>query len=93
MTHACFYIGMHFLAAIELVKLLMMYDVRDSLLKGLVKLLRPSKEDMLRRPEILDDPNVPRMNAPLPVFVQQAAAAKCIGYVACIMLLCEVQRR
>ncbi len=57
----------------------MEYDVRDNLLKAIVKLLRPSKEDLLRRPEILDDPNVPRMNAPLPVFVQQAAAAKAIG--------------
>lgn len=28
---------------------------------------------------IISDPDVPRINAPLPVFVQQAAAAKTIG--------------
>ena len=65
----------------------MEYEVRDVLLKGLVKLLRPSKEDMLQRPEILDDPGVPSMSAPLPVFVQQAAAAKCIGLVHVFSLL------
>jgi hypothetical protein len=41
-------------AAIELIKDLMSYDVRDALLRGLVKLLRPSKEDMLRRPELFE---------------------------------------
>ncbi|KAK2138580.1 hypothetical protein LSH36_2776g00005, partial [Paralvinella palmiformis] len=68
--------------AIELVKDLMDYEVQDPLLKGLVKLLRPAKEDLLNRPDILDDPDVPRMSAPLPVFVQQAAAAKTIGILA-----------
>ncbi|KAK2138662.1 hypothetical protein LSH36_2660g00000 [Paralvinella palmiformis] len=58
------------------------YEVQDPLLKGLVKLLRPAKEDLLNRPDILDDPDVPRMSAPLPVFVQQAAAAKTIGIYA-----------
>lgn len=65
--------------AIELIKLLMGYEIRDILLDGLVKLLRPAKEDLLLRPQVLDDPDVPKMNAPLPVFVQQAASAKCIG--------------
>ncbi|XP_063441619.1 armadillo-like helical domain containing protein 1 [Mytilus trossulus] len=68
--------------AIELIKELMDYEVSDSLLKGLVLLLRPAKEDLIRKPEILDDPDVPRINAPLPVFVQQAAAAKTIGILA-----------
>ncbi|XP_041358939.1 armadillo-like helical domain containing protein 1 isoform X1 [Gigantopelta aegis] len=68
--------------AIELIKELMNYDVRELLLKGLVTLLRPSKEDTISRPEILDDPNVTTINAPLPVFVQQAAAAKTIGILA-----------
>ena len=40
--------------AIELVKDLMDYEVQDPLLKGLVKLLRPAKEDLLNRPDILD---------------------------------------
>lgn len=26
------------------------------------------------------DPDVPKMNEPLPVFIQQAAAAKTVGY-------------
>ena len=40
-------------AAIELIKLLMNYEVQDTLLRGLVRLLRPSKED-IRRPDIMD---------------------------------------
>lgn len=68
--------------AIELIKDLMEYEVKDNLLKGLVKLLRPAKEDLLRRPDILDDPQVQSMGAPLAVFVQQAAAAKSIGILA-----------
>ncbi|XP_046353431.1 armadillo-like helical domain containing protein 1 isoform X2 [Haliotis rufescens] len=68
--------------AIELIKELMDYDVSTSLLKGLVALLRPAKEDSLPRPEILEDPDVPKISAPLPVYVQQAAAAKTIGILA-----------
>ncbi|XP_033738661.1 armadillo-like helical domain containing protein 1 [Pecten maximus] len=65
---------------IELIKELMAYDEVAALLqKGLVGLLHPSKEDTIRRPEILEDPDVPKINAPLPVYVQQAAAAKTIG--------------
>lgn len=65
---------------IELIKELMEYEeVADLLQKGLVGLLHPSKEDTIRRPEILEDPDVPQISAPLPVFVQQAAAAKTIG--------------
>nr|XP_022316328.1 uncharacterized protein C1orf228 homolog isoform X1 [Crassostrea virginica] len=65
--------------AIELIKELMEYEVADTILQKLVSLLRPSKEETVKRPEILEDPDVPKMNAPLPVFVQQAAAAKTIG--------------
>ena len=32
----------------------MEYEVRDKLLRGVVKLLRPAKEDLLNRPDILD---------------------------------------
>ena len=32
----------------------MEYEVKEALLWGLVKLLRPAKEDVLLRPEILD---------------------------------------
>ncbi|XP_048760095.1 armadillo-like helical domain containing protein 1 [Ostrea edulis] len=65
--------------AIELIKELMEYEVSDTILQKLVSLLRPSKEETVKRPEILEDPDVPKINAPLPVFVQQAAAAKSIG--------------
>lgn len=68
--------------ALELIKELMGYEVRGTLLAGLVRLLRPAKEDLLARPDILQDPSVARMSAPLPVFVQQAAAAKAIGILA-----------
>ncbi|XP_052258439.1 armadillo-like helical domain containing protein 1 [Dreissena polymorpha] len=69
--------------AIELLKELMDYnEVQDQLLTGLVGLLRPAKEDMIQKPDLLDDADVPKMNAPLPVFVQQAAAAKTIGILA-----------
>ncbi|CAH1776102.1 unnamed protein product [Owenia fusiformis] len=70
--------------AIELMKDLMNYDIQQSLLSGLVKLLRPSKEDILsqRKPEILNNADMSKMNAPLPVFIQQAAAAKTIGILA-----------
>lgn len=44
----------YLLTAIELIKELMDYEVSDSLLKGLVLLLRPAKEDLIRKPEILD---------------------------------------
>ncbi|XP_074642308.1 armadillo-like helical domain containing protein 1 [Tubulanus polymorphus] len=68
--------------AIELIKDLMNYEVQTNLLKGLVQLLRPAREDTRARPEILDDPGVPALNTPLPVYVQQAAAAKTIGILA-----------
>lgn len=41
-------------AAIELIKDLMNYEVKDALLLGLVKLLRPSKEDLVRRPDLFE---------------------------------------
>lgn len=68
--------------AIELVKELMDYEVGEALLSGLVGLLRPAKEDIIQKPDLLEDGDVPKMNAPLPVFVQQAAAAKTIGILA-----------
>lgn len=65
--------------AIELIKELMDYEVGEQLLSGLVALLRPAKEDIIQKPDLLEDAEVPKINAPLPVFVQQAAAAKTIG--------------
>ena len=39
--------------ALELISLLMDYEVRDQLIAGIVRLLRPCKEDLVKRPEIL----------------------------------------
>ncbi|KAF6026958.1 C1orf228 [Bugula neritina] len=67
--------------AIQLILLLMNYSVRDKLLEGLIRSLKPNKEDILsgKQPEILKDANKSSTLAPpLPIYVQQAAAAKCI---------------
>nr|XP_055198142.1 armadillo-like helical domain containing protein 1 isoform X5 [Nyctereutes procyonoides] len=69
--------------AIELIKDLVNYDVCQALLKGLVALLIPSvKETSKLQPKILNDSSVPQFTAHLPVFLQQAAAAKAIGVLA-----------
>uniref|UniRef100_A0A8C0R2X8 Armadillo like helical domain containing 1 n=1 Tax=Canis lupus dingo TaxID=286419 RepID=A0A8C0R2X8_CANLU len=69
--------------AIELIKDLVNYDVCQALLKGLVALLIPSvKETSKPQPKILNDSSVPQFTAHLPVFLQQAAAAKAIGVLA-----------
>jgi len=69
--------------AIELIKDLVNYDVCQALLKGLVELLIPSvKETSKLQPKILNDSLVPQLTAHLPVFLQQAAAAKAIGVLA-----------
>ncbi|XP_028666416.2 armadillo-like helical domain containing protein 1 [Erpetoichthys calabaricus] len=67
--------------AIEMIQELMNYEVRPALLKGLVPLLKPSKEG-LQRSKILNVPDMQKMSLSLPVFVQQAAAAKTIGILA-----------
>ncbi|XP_038543840.1 armadillo-like helical domain containing protein 1 isoform X4 [Canis lupus baileyi] len=77
------YEGFCFSAAIELIKDLVNYDVCQALLKGLVALLIPSvKETSKPQPKILNDSSVPQFTAHLPVFLQQAAAAKAIGVLA-----------
>ncbi|XP_049735046.1 armadillo-like helical domain containing protein 1 isoform X4 [Elephas maximus indicus] len=97
--------------AIELIKDLVNYDVRKTLLQGLVALLIPSvKETSKLQPKILNgrgsegaaghqgfresggsscftaapspDSTVLQLTAHLPVFLQQAAAAKAIGVLA-----------
>ncbi|XP_037683345.1 armadillo-like helical domain containing protein 1 isoform X3 [Choloepus didactylus] len=69
--------------AIQLIKDLVNYDVRPALLKGLVALLIPSvKETTKLQPKILNDSSVLEITAHLPVFLQQAAAAKAIGVLA-----------
>ncbi|CAI9152299.1 unnamed protein product [Rangifer tarandus platyrhynchus] len=69
--------------AIELIKDLVNYDVRPALLKGLVALLIPSfKETSKLHSEIVSDSSVLELTAHLPLFLQQAAAAKAIGILA-----------
>ncbi|KAM5323243.1 armadillo-like helical domain containing protein 1 [Glossophaga mutica] len=70
--------------AIKLIKDLVNYDVCAALLKGLVDLLIPSvKETRKLQPKILNDSTVLQLTAHLPVFLQQAAAAKAIRVLAC----------
>ncbi|KAM4642807.1 armadillo-like helical domain containing protein 1 [Discoglossus pictus] len=69
--------------ALQLIKQLVSTEVQPALLKGLVKLLRPSrKQSSKTRPQILDDPSVPQITNSLPTFIQQAACAKAIGMLA-----------
>jgi hypothetical protein len=68
--------------ACELLKHLVEYeDVSQSILVGVVSLLRPSVDDIGHQPKptILADDSVGSIPAPLPVFVQQAGAARVIG--------------
>ncbi|KAB0358147.1 hypothetical protein FD754_002303 [Muntiacus muntjak] len=67
----------------QLIKDLVNYDVRPALLKGLVALLIPSfKETSKLHSEIVSDSSVLELTAHLPLFLQQAAAAKAIGILA-----------
>uniref|UniRef100_A0AC11EMF8 Armadillo like helical domain containing 1 n=1 Tax=Ovis aries TaxID=9940 RepID=A0AC11EMF8_SHEEP len=69
--------------AIELIKDLVNYDVCPALLKGLVALLIPSfKETSKLQSQIVSDSSVLELTAHLPLFLQQAAAAKAIGILA-----------
>lgn len=69
--------------AIELIKDLVNYDVCPALLKGLVALLIPSfKETSKLQPKIVDESSVLQLTGHLPLFLQQAAAAKAIGILA-----------
>ncbi|XP_036088896.1 armadillo-like helical domain containing protein 1 isoform X3 [Rousettus aegyptiacus] len=68
--------------AIELIKDLVNYEVCTALLQGLVHLLIPSVKTNKLQPKILNDSTVLQHTANLPVFLQQAAAAKAIGVLA-----------
>ncbi|XP_066482210.1 armadillo-like helical domain containing protein 1 [Tiliqua scincoides] len=69
--------------AIQLIKDLMAYDVRQALLKGLVALLKPSREGTAKmHVRILEEPTTSHLLQSLPVYIQQAAAAKAIGILA-----------
>ncbi|XP_034002546.1 LOW QUALITY PROTEIN: armadillo-like helical domain containing protein 1 [Trematomus bernacchii] len=66
--------------AINLILGLRCYEVRPLLLDGLVALLRPTKENVQH--QNMQESEIIQMTGSLPVFVQQAAAAKSIRYLA-----------
>ncbi|XP_058033526.1 armadillo-like helical domain containing protein 1 isoform X3 [Ahaetulla prasina] len=69
--------------AIQLIKDLMAYDVRPALLKGLVTLLKPSRQETAKmQARILEEAGSLHLIESLPAYVQQAAAAKTIGILA-----------
>ncbi|XP_059197136.1 armadillo-like helical domain containing protein 1 [Centropristis striata] len=67
--------------AINLILVLKCYDVRPMLLSGLVALLRPAKEEVQQHHN-MEECEMMKMTGSLPVFVQQAAAAKTIRLLA-----------
>ena len=70
--------------AIEFIRELMSYDVQDQLLEALVKALHPTREELMRKQDILVMAleGAPELSRPLPSFVRQAAAAKTIGIIS-----------
>ncbi|XP_026881070.2 armadillo-like helical domain containing protein 1 isoform X2 [Electrophorus electricus] len=67
--------------AIELIKELQQTEVRPALLRALVTLLKPAREGVCKH-KILQDPEMVKMTESLPLFVQQAAAAKVLRMLA-----------
>ncbi|XP_053178924.1 armadillo-like helical domain containing protein 1 [Scomber japonicus] len=67
--------------AINLILELMHFDVRPMLLRGLVTMLRPTKEDVQQH-QLTEAAEGNKMTGSLSVFVQQAAAAKTIRLLA-----------
>ncbi|XP_039984967.1 armadillo-like helical domain containing protein 1 [Xiphias gladius] len=67
--------------AINLILDLKCYDVRPALLSGLVALLRPAKEEV-KPHQITEEAEMIKTTGSLPVFVQQAAAAKALRSLA-----------
>nr|XP_008107721.1 PREDICTED: uncharacterized protein C1orf228 homolog isoform X1 [Anolis carolinensis]XP_008107722.1 PREDICTED: uncharacterized protein C1orf228 homolog isoform X1 [Anolis carolinensis] len=69
--------------AIQLIKDLMAYDVQPAILQGLVALLKPSRQETARmQAKILEEAGTLHLMESLPVYIQQAAAAKAIGILA-----------
>ncbi|XP_076582207.1 armadillo-like helical domain containing protein 1 isoform X1 [Chaetodon auriga] len=67
--------------AINLILDLKCYDVRPVLLSGLVALLRPTKEEIQQHKNIKES-EIIKTTGSLPVFLQQAAAAKALRLLA-----------
>nr|XP_020638938.1 uncharacterized protein C1orf228 homolog [Pogona vitticeps]XP_020638939.1 uncharacterized protein C1orf228 homolog [Pogona vitticeps]XP_020638940.1 uncharacterized protein C1orf228 homolog [Pogona vitticeps] len=69
--------------AIQLIKDLMAYDVRPAVLKGLVTLLKPSRQETAKmQAKLLEEAGTLQLMESLPAYIQQAAAAKAIGILA-----------
>eukprot|EP00795_Rhopilema_esculentum_P004528 gene4528-20780_t len=69
--------------AYELIKDLVKYEIKDDILQRLVGLLKPTDADIEKIPEVFSDASlVSEMEASLPLYIQQAATAKCIGLLA-----------
>ncbi|XP_048353441.1 armadillo-like helical domain containing protein 1 [Sphaerodactylus townsendi] len=69
--------------AIQLIRDLMAYDLQPELLKGLVSLLKPSRPETAKiQARILEESGALHLIESLPVYIQQAAAAKTIGILA-----------
>ncbi|XP_041791705.1 armadillo-like helical domain containing protein 1 isoform X2 [Chelmon rostratus] len=67
--------------AVNLILDLKCFDVRPMLLSGLVALLRPTKEEVQQQ-QNMEESEIIRTTGSLPVFLQQAAAAKTIRLLA-----------
>eukprot|EP00794_Sanderia_malayensis_P007752 gene7752-8594_t len=67
--------------AYELIKDLVKYDIQKDILQRLLSHLKPSKIDLEKSKDSLNE-HSEELDAQLPVFVQQAAVAKCIGMLA-----------
>jgi len=65
--------------ACELIKDLMHYDVKEDAMQRLVSLLHPTAADIEKIPEAFNDASLTEMGISLPLYIQQASAAKCIG--------------
>ncbi|KAM4549075.1 armadillo-like helical domain containing protein 1 isoform 2-T3 [Odontesthes bonariensis] len=68
--------------AINLILDLKRQDVKATLLSGLVALLRPVTEEVQQQQQITEEAEMMKVTGSLPVFVQQAAAAKAIRLLA-----------
>jgi len=65
--------------ACELVLELINYDDKDELLRGLVQLLQPSADEVQRAKFNIMQDELSQSQPHLSVYVQQAAAARCVG--------------
>ncbi|KAL7884545.1 hypothetical protein AOLI_G00073150 [Acnodon oligacanthus] len=75
-----FHLEVHY-EVIELIVELQQTEIRTAVLRALVTLLKPAREGVQKH-KILQDPEMKKMTDSLPLFVQQAAAAKALRMLA-----------